>query len=258
MKMLISNIELDSKSSRELIPLECLECKQIHYRPKNTILRILNGGLKGTGKGCFCSHKCKCKHRRNFKVYNCKQCGKEIERTPSSIRGGNIFCNSSCSAKFNNIHRESKSKKENNIKTKIVLQKIIKIKDCKFCKKQFEIKNRNSQIYCSSSCKSKEYQQQIYSDISNGIVTGHSNRTVKNYLIHKRGCRCEMCCISEWQGRPLTIILDHIDGNSDNWVLSNLRLICSNCDTLTPTYKKRNNGNGRYSRRERYKNNQSY
>ena len=41
-----------------------------------------------------------------------------------------------------------------------------------------------------------------------------------------------MCGITEWRGIPLTVIMDHIDGNSNNSNLSNLRLICSNCDML--------------------------
>ena len=54
------------------------------------------------------------------------------------------------------------------------------------------------------------------------------------------------------------MILDHIDGNADNNNLINLRLVCSNCDSQLPTYKGRNKGNGRFKRRERYANNQSY
>lgn len=52
--------------------------------------------------------------------------------------------------------------------------------------------------------------------------------------------------------------MDHIDGNSDNWSLDNLWLVCGNCDMLLPTYKGKNIGNGRYKRRERYKQGKSY
>jgi hypothetical protein len=67
-----------------------------------------------------------------------------------------------------------------------------------------------------------------------------------------------MCGIIEWGGKPLIVIMDHINGNSDDWSLSNLRLICSNCDTLTPTYKSRNKGKGRYYRRMRYTQGKSF
>ena len=52
--------------------------------------------------------------------------------------------------------------------------------------------------------------------------------------------------------------MDHIDGNSDNNILSNLRLVCGNCDMQLPTYKSKNKGNGRYYRRLRYKNKKSF
>ena len=47
--------------------------------------------------------------------------------------------------------------------------------------------------------------------------------------------------------------MDHIDGNSENNRLDNLRLICSNCDMQLPTYKAKNKGKGR---KDRYKDKQ--
>ena len=83
---------------------------------------------------------------------------------------------------------------------------------------------------------------------SNRLISGRE----KWYLIETRGHRCEICGLSEWLNEPIVLILDHIDGNADNWLLGNLRLICSNCDSQTPTYKSKNKGNGRAWRRERY------
>jgi hypothetical protein len=85
-----------------------------------------------------------------------------------------------------------------------------------------------------------------------------TNDTFKAYLINKNGHKCQMCSFSEWGGKPILLILDHINGNSDNCSLENLRLICSNCDTLTPTYKGRNKGNGRFIRRKKYAQGLSY
>ena len=64
-------------------------------------------------------------------------------------------------------------------------------------------------------------------------------RTLKKYLISARGYKCEGDCAVEdtWNGNPITLQLDHIDGNSDNNFLSNLRLLCPNCHSQTPTYK---------------------
>jgi hypothetical protein len=51
---------------------------------------------------------------------------------------------------------------------------------------------------------------------------------------------CIECHISKWQGKPLSLHLDHIDGDNTNNELSNLRLLCPNCHSQTPTYCGRN------------------
>jgi 5-methylcytosine-specific restriction endonuclease McrA len=52
--------------------------------------------------------------------------------------------------------------------------------------------------------------------------------------------------------------LEHIDGDPTNHELDNLRLICPNCHAQTETYKNRNKGRGRYSRRARYAQGKSF
>lgn len=53
--------------------------------------------------------------------------------------------------------------------------------------------------------------------------------------------RCDMCYISEWMGNKLTLQLDHIDGDNTNNCIENLRLLCPNCHSQTPTFSGRNN-----------------
>jgi 5-methylcytosine-specific restriction endonuclease McrA len=47
---------------------------------------------------------------------------------------------------------------------------------------------------------------------------------------------CDECGISEWKNKSLTLQLDHIDGNSKNHRLENLRLLCPNCHAQTETW----------------------
>lgn len=48
---------------------------------------------------------------------------------------------------------------------------------------------------------------------------------------------CSLCGIGEWLGKPLTIELDHINGISDDNRVHNLRWLCPNCHSQTPTFR---------------------
>ena len=48
--------------------------------------------------------------------------------------------------------------------------------------------------------------------------------------------KCDICEITEWNGKPISMQLDHIDGNSHNHKLENLRMTCPNCHSQTETY----------------------
>lgn len=52
---------------------------------------------------------------------------------------------------------------------------------------------------------------------------------------------CEVCGLPPiWNGKPLVIQLDHVDGDETNNTLGNLRLACPNCHTQTPTWGRKN------------------
>lgn len=53
---------------------------------------------------------------------------------------------------------------------------------------------------------------------------------------------CEGCHRTTWQGRPIPLEVDHIDGDNQRHHVDNLRLLCPNCHAFTPTYRGRNQG----------------
>jgi len=61
---------------------------------------------------------------------------------------------------------------------------------------------------------------------------------------------CAICGLNEWQGKPISLHLDHIDGNATHNVLANLRVLCPNCHSQTSTYCGKNKK--RYAQKKNY------
>jgi len=130
-----------------------------------------------------------------------------------------------------------------------------KTKPCAYCGKAMEVRVKNQNKYCSSECLQNAHLASLVPKMITGEISAFS---AKHYLIKTRGIQCEICGITKWRGKPVSLILDHINGNSNDNRINNLRLICGNCDMQLATYKGRNHGNGRFYRRERYKLGKSY
>ena len=102
---------------------------------------------------------------------------------------------------------------------------------------------RNKNSYQDKRIKNKYSDEIIFienSNVSNGVV---KNRLMSNPTYEHK---CELCSIKEWfdpfenKVKPVNLELDHINGNERDNRKENLRLICSNCHSFTPTYKGRN------------------
>lgn len=50
--------------------------------------------------------------------------------------------------------------------------------------------------------------------------------------------KCARCRLDSWQGEPLVIEIDHIDGDTNNNTRSNLIGLCPNCHSLTPSWRR--------------------
>jgi hypothetical protein len=62
--------------------------------------------------------------------------------------------------------------------------------------------------------------------------------------------QCEICGLGEvWQSRPMSMILDHINGIRDDHRLENLRMVCPNCAATLDTHCGRRNRIERAMRR---------
>ena len=62
-------------------------------------------------------------------------------------------------------------------------------------------------------------------------------------------CECGWNTINEYT-KKVPLDVEHIDGNFRNNKEVNLKLLCPNCHSLTPTYKGANRGKGRKERKK--------
>ncbi len=139
-------------------------------------------------------------------------------------------------------------------------------KCCLDCNNPISYENRSTSTFCSRSCsatyhnslrRNNEPNPSVHrsradirldkiADIENGLVT--VRETLKTYLSEKFGYNCFECKESTWRGKILPLELDHINGDASDNFPNNIRLLCPNCHSITPTWKGRNKGNGRKSR----------
>ena len=121
---------------------------------------------------------------------------------------------------------------------------------------------RHQKKFCSNACqRALERREKTEQWLESGVATSAGSRDhyVRVHLYDEQGGRCALCGDSdEWMGFPLTLVLDHVDGDASNNRRENLRLVCPNCDSQLPTFKARNKGNGRAWRRQRYADGKSY
>jgi len=109
--------------------------------------------------------------------------------------------------------------------------------------------------FCSNQCQSDLKYRLFLNEWLSGqkkVSTKNISGFIKRYFLVKYQKKCSKCSWSEMN--PVTnkvpLEVDHIDGNPENNIESNLRLLCPNCHSLTPFFRNLNKGNGRKWRRE--------
>ena len=70
----------------------------------------------------------------------------------------------------------------------------------------------------------------------------HQRTVLRRYVIKNNliPYKCAICGCTEWQGKTLSLELDHINGVNNDNRLENLRFLCPNCHSQTSTYGSRN------------------
>lgn len=119
---------------------------------------------------------------------------------------------------------------------------------CEHCSEAIPFDKKRSR-FCNHSCAARflnPLSKKVKTEKANGKFTSFESLvcvgTKKKRLIQERGHKCESCLLDTWLGQQIRLTLDHTDGNSDNNSRENLKLLCWNCHSMTPTFGAKNKG----------------
>jgi hypothetical protein len=137
------------------------------------------------------------------------------------------FCSRSCAATHNNrLH----VKRKKQVAT-------VEFFQCLFCEIECTRRKNSLAKFCSVKCQMAARQDEVFKKIEDGNYTGLGRNSFKAYLVEKISPNCAECGQEPfWNGKKLTLDMDHIDGDRGNNVIENLRLLCPNCHTQTETW----------------------
>lgn len=117
-----------------------------------------------------------------------------------------------------------------------------------------EAANKLNMSFSTFKRKAKEFG--LYKTNQSGLGIIKSNKTIEDVLSGKTHMKstelrkrlvkegylenkCSICSLEKWNGLKIVLELDHIDGNNKNNSLDNLRILCPNCHSQTPTFRGR-------------------
>jgi hypothetical protein len=121
--------------------------------------------------------------------------------------------------------------------------------NCLNCGIEFDYGIQTHGKYCSNQCNGKHKSALAKAAWYEGTNAHPERSTIRRYLTEDRGYKCEIpeCGLGEWLGKPITLQVDHIDGNPADDSPGNVRLICPNCHSQTEFLGGANKGRGRGS-----------
>lgn len=96
--------DLSQYKSRDLIPFQCVQCKNVFHRPKNEVQRLIKGNYHGSLT--LCSRVCNGLNSQKRQEVKCEHCNKTFTKKANNMKKSNHnFCTKSCSTIYQNTHK---------------------------------------------------------------------------------------------------------------------------------------------------------
>ena len=105
--------------------------------------------------------------------------------------------------------------------------------------KRLGVYNPNQQDPTNRVTPPSDVNRYVLQEILDGKHPHYGTNDLKKRLI-KAGIKTECCEICGLVDSGLVFHLDHLDGDSTNHTLHNLRILCPNCHSKTPTFAGKN------------------
>ena len=192
---------------------------------------------------------------------NCENCGCEhdgsygdsLKSKPKNGQSKYRFCSVKCSRCFSTKEKRQEINKRVSIKMGGTGE-ISKYTQCQKC--DCELKGSQKK-FCSNKCQMAKLMDDTVDSFINGVIPQSKgfyinlNKGIRRYLISLSDGKCSKCgwCEVNVKSGKVPLQIDHIDGNPLNNSIDNLRVLCPNCHSLTPTFGRLNVRHGLAHRR---------
>ena len=102
---------------------------------------------------------------------------------------------------------------------------------CQNCNTDFNyMPSQKRGKFCSNKCQGEYTVKKRFTKNSKW------NKNMRKYLVENKTYECNVCGISEYNNKHITLQVDHIDGDRTNNEFDNLRFLCPNCHSQTETW----------------------
>ena len=158
----------------------------------------------------------------------CLKCKEEFEPSKGLINYCSLKCrNSRYWTENDKLKKSLSAKKSEKVKKNI--------EDRKFQSKSFE--QYREQVEKQKTTWNNKILNETYSNLS--------FERLRKRVILEQNNKCGCCKIDKWNGKSITLELEHKDGNHYNNERNNLEALCPNCHSQTETWRGKNKKNNR-------------